>query len=336
LIVEKIAGAVKPVTPTVSAPDKRVGVPNAASAQISCEVVEPTQVSPDSERIIRKVPLAALVVEAGCSVDETNVQILAASFRQTGQTSAILVVREQSGDFRVLSGNHRVMAAGEVGWDRIDAVVLDCNERVQRLVEIAENLHRRKLSVLERAKLVNDWILLVRNEAAQVAHPKGGRQPLDRGFSKAERTLGVSRAEATRSACIASIPQEVAARAIELDLDDNQAALLKVARLSTSELQIAQLQEISERKRASRSNASKPSSSPDEAPSPRREELEGISESLDRRNPEDTFHRLASSWNSSPFRAVLMAAPAQAQARFVGEILLPEMGIAGTAAEASQ
>jgi ParB-like chromosome segregation protein Spo0J len=84
------------------------------------------QVSPDSERIIRKIPLAAIVVEAGRSVDKNNVQTLAASFRQVGQTSAILVVREENRVFRVLSGNNRVMAAGEVGWDRIDAVVLDC------------------------------------------------------------------------------------------------------------------------------------------------------------------------------------------------------------------
>jgi hypothetical protein len=336
LIVEKSAGAVKPVAPKVSPTDKRVLTPDARSSQGGCEVREPqlkAKVFPDSERIIRNIPLAALLMQAGLSFDERNVQILAASFRHAGQTSAILVVREESGVFRVLSGKDRVRAAREVGWDSIDAVVLDRNERVQRIVEIAENLHRRRISVLERANLVNDWILLVRDEAAQVAHPKGGRQPQDYGFSKAERTLGVSRAEAARSAQIASISQEAAAKAVEFNLQDNQAALLEAAKLPTPNLQVARLQEISEGKRVRRSKASPLRAGMarwDEAtagaaltssdqPFAPNEEI-SIPEFLDRRNAEKEFARLNQRW--SEFRLLLENAPLAARRRFVQNVLM--------------
>jgi hypothetical protein len=131
-------------------------------------------------------------MDAGHGVDSKNVEILTESLRHAGQTSAILVVREQHGRFRVIRGIHRVIAAKEVGWVQIDAVVLDCDKRGQRLIAIADKLHRRELPALERAELTYEWILLIHHKAMQDAQPSGGRQPNDRGLSKAARGISGS------------------------------------------------------------------------------------------------------------------------------------------------
>jgi ParB family chromosome partitioning protein len=283
------------------------------------------------------------------NVDAKNVATLIESFREAGQTAAILVVREENDVYRVLSGSHRVEAARELGWDQIDAIVLDRDERGLRLVEIAENLHRRELTVLERARLVDAWTKLVRQEAAQVEHPVGGRQPNDRGLSKTATSLGLSRAEATRSALIASMPQAVMAKAIELDMEDNQAALLKVAKLPTLDLQIAKLYEISENRNAPRkggvtckqtgsaAKSARIMSPGVEAPElpregeQRREDSRGLPpefpdlpRELERRSLEAQFKKISDEWCRSDLREMLISAPIEARDRFIWELLFAD------------
>jgi hypothetical protein len=330
-LLDKIANATKARASMDSATNDRVAVPVAG-----CEVFDQqprAEVSADFVRIIQKIPLTGLVAAVGRSVDRKNVAILAQSFRETGQTAAILVFREEQGVFRIISGHDRVEAARDLGWLQIDAVILATDERSQRLVEIAENLHRRELTVLERAKLVDAWIKLVRNEAAQVERPLGGRQPNDRGLSKVATSLGVSRAEATRSALIASMPQGAMKKAIELDLQDNQAALLRVAKLPTPDLQIAQLHEIAERKKIPRSNGGAlgaPSTQRGAgrgSPAPSVQQLQPeqdlpIPEALDRRDVDKEFGRLKLSWRD--FRRALQNAPLAVRRRFIRDVLLSD------------
>lgn len=246
-LVDKAANAAKATASTASASNDQVAVSNA-----SCEAIGPaprTEVSPDSQRGIRKIRVADIIASIDSGVDPKNVAILAESFRQSGQTAAILVVREDKCGYRVISGNHRLAAANELGWDQIDAAVLDCDGRSQRLIKIAENRHRRDLPVLERAELDHEWIELVRQEAVQVARPIGGRQPKDLGLSKAARALGLTREGTRRSYRIASVSPEAKTKATELGFDNNQAILLQVAKLTSPDAQIALLLEIfSERK----------------------------------------------------------------------------------------
>jgi len=339
-IVNKIAAAVKPITQTVSATDKRAAAPNAPSAQMNCEVVEPqpkAQTSPNLDRVLRRIPLSDVAMDAGHGVDLKNVKMLTESFCRAGQTSAILVVREEDGRFRVIHGIHRVIAAIEVGWVQIDAVVLDCDKRGQRLIAIADKLHRRELPALERAELTNEWIQLIHHEAMQDAQPSGGRQPNDRGLSKAARALGLTKEETMRSARIASISPEGKSKARELGFQDNQAVLLQVAELTTPELQIKQLQEISEKKKAPHRPASKrrthealqdqgsgtPASTsaasvqllpPEQDLSP--------PENLDRRDVAEHLDSLKLKW--SEFRPFLLNAPIAARRQFIQGVLMPD------------
>jgi ParB-like chromosome segregation protein Spo0J len=310
------------------------------SKKANREATEPQSRAPvtlGSDRVISKIPIADVAVDVGHDVDTKNVEILADSFRYAGQTSAILVVREEHGSFRVISGIHRVVAAKQLEWDQIDAVVLDCGERGLRLIQIAEDLHRRQLSALERSELTYEWIQLIHQEAVQHAQPSGGRQPNDRGLSKAARALGVSKEETMRAARIAGISPEGKSKARELGFQDNQAVLLQVAKLSSPHLQIEHLHEISERKKAPRRPASKRhteqalqgegSGSPTSTSAasfqllPPEQDL-SLPEELDQRNVAEHLERLKLKW--SDFRPFLLNAPIAARRQFIQEVLMPD------------
>jgi hypothetical protein len=306
-------------------------------------------------REARKIPIAGLFCDSSVVLDTRNVAILADSFRQAGQTSAILVVHGDDESFRVVSGAHRVAAAKELGWGQIDAIVLDCDERGQRLIEIAENLHRRDLSVLQRAELQNEWIGLIRREAVQNARPSGGRQPKERGLGKAARALGVSKEETMRASRIASISPEAKEKARELGFEDNQSTLLSIAKATTPEAQIALLYNIAERKKAPRKGsasrneaveakaqlagvsitsltAQAPEGEPDRALQ-KREDVSSASpelsypdlpRGLERRPVDAQVEALTEEWRSSRLRKMLGCAPLEARERFITEILCPE------------
>ena len=95
----------------------------------------------------------------------------------------------------------------------------------RRLAEIAENLHRKELTRLERSKLVAEWVELVGGEKpVQVAQVSGGRG-IEGGDSKAARDLGLSRYDVRRSKKVAGLTDEAVEAAKELGLDDNMAAI---------------------------------------------------------------------------------------------------------------
>jgi ParB family chromosome partitioning protein len=358
-------GSNMPATLRANAPGKQKAIAGAAvppqAANSGDEVTKPPAqmpLVPQVARVISKISVAEVMVDGGCRVDMDTVGILVDSFRYAGQTSPILVVREDKGGFRVVSGAHRVAAARELRWDQIDAVVLDCDEPGQRLITIAEDLHRRDLSVLERAELTYEWIQLVRQEAAQVEHPLGGQQPNEKGLKKASELLGVSRANATRCAQIANISPEAKLKAKELGLHKNQSALLEITKLAAASDQVALLHEISERRRAPGTRSVTQSTdieedakaaavsastvlahapeglregryvgagqqredTPNASPEPYPDLLRGI----DRRRVDAELEKLTDEWRSSRLLRMLVCAPLEARDRFIWEVLFSE------------
>ncbi len=69
--------------------------------------------------------------------------------------------------------------------------------------------------------------------------PQGGRP--EGGDSFAARELGITRQEVRRAETIASLPDEVKAKAAGLGLDDNQSALLQAAKAPTPKAQVETL-----------------------------------------------------------------------------------------------
>ena len=70
--------------------------------------------------------------------------------------------------------------------------------------EIAENLHRADLTVLERDEQVARWVEIVDEKAGQSAHVSGGRGNVG-GLSAASRELGVERTDARRATKVAAL-----------------------------------------------------------------------------------------------------------------------------------
>lgn len=166
------------------------------------------------------------------SLNTERVAELAKSMAKVGQINPILI--QKSTDVLV-AGLHRIEAAKSLGWINIDAIQVQYDDVKSRLVEIAENLHRSDLTVLERSKHEVEWIRLTEaSQSAQLApfeskRPDGKGHRHESGINAAVRELGIERTQAQRAIRIADITPEAHEAACAAGLDNNQSALLKVA-----------------------------------------------------------------------------------------------------------
>jgi ParB/RepB/Spo0J family partition protein len=195
-------------------------------------------------------------------VDPERVKSLAASMStKIGLRTPITVRRIKKGfgmtAFALVAGAHRLEAARTLGWEHIDAFIMEGTETDARIWQLMENLYRADLTPLQRADHVAELVQLVRDgeKGVQVAHP-GGQQPHDRGISRAAKILGFTREEVRRSQAIAGISEEVKEKAKEEGLDKKQSALLKIAKEKGSKAQLAKIEEIKESKPTSVPKAS--------------------------------------------------------------------------------
>ena len=83
------------------------------------------------------------------------------------------------------------------------------------LREIAENLHREDLKVLERSDQIARWAELTAIRVGQVDQPLGGAQPAEKGISKLARDLNMERKDVERSVKVAALSPEAKAAAVE-------------------------------------------------------------------------------------------------------------------------
>jgi ParB-like chromosome segregation protein Spo0J len=145
-------------------------------------------------------------------LDPMAVTRLAESMAQIGLQTPITV--RDDGEWPVLvAGLHRLKAAEHLGWEKIDAIYLEGDERDARLWEISENLHRVDLSAVERAEHIDEWRRLgVAGDKPQ-AVGKPGRP--SRGHEATAAALGVSHETVRRAEVVASLPQPVRDQARE-------------------------------------------------------------------------------------------------------------------------
>ncbi len=82
--------------------------------------------------------------------DELKLEELAASIREHGVVEPILV-RKDSGKYRILAGERRWRAAQRAGLKEIPAVVREASEREAFELALVENLQRADLNAIEEA-----------------------------------------------------------------------------------------------------------------------------------------------------------------------------------------
>jgi len=180
------------------------------------------------------------------AVDEEAVKKLARSIKDIGLQYPI-TVRSKAGSFELIAGRHRLEACRSIGMDHIPANVVRWSDIDARLWEISENLHRAELSAAQRAEQIAEFARLVKERrekevSAQVGQkPVGGRP--EGGDSLTAKELGITRQEIQRAEKIASISNEAKEAARAAGLDDNQSALLSVAR-EPVERQVERVAEI--------------------------------------------------------------------------------------------
>jgi ParB-like nuclease domain len=269
---------------------------------------------------------------------EGEIESLAESLSIATQTSAILVARTDSGQHEIICGNARFAAAQALNWREIDAVVVEGDEDARKLMRIADNLHRRKMTKLDRARQIDLWCQLA-CEVSQVDTP-GGQQPHERGLAKAKGKLGISKSDAARCRTIARLTPPAATTAVYLKLANNGRALLSAAVCATEEEQMACLRAFAEQKNNAKTNRRSMKRSAGTGPEvPAAASGAGVEHSvpqstrqldaelqippiLDRRNPDVHFDRLLRLWRD--FRSQLDNAPEAARDRFVRETLTAE------------
>lgn len=124
-------------------------------------------------------------------LDEATVVALVESMSKVGLLNPVTVWRPSTVMPELIAGHHRLEAAKRLGWETIDAYVMEGNDRdpaaviAAEIAGIDENLIRRDLSDAERAMLVARRKELYEAQhpetAAQVAGAVGLNRQLGRG-----------------------------------------------------------------------------------------------------------------------------------------------------------
>ena len=114
---------------------------------------------PDEARPRRTLPLQLTAIDPGkrlrSALDEPAIERLTESMSTIGLQSPVLVKpAPEPGCFHLLAGAHRLEAAARLGWEHIEAMILDVDDDDSALIEIDENLARAELTALDRALFI--------------------------------------------------------------------------------------------------------------------------------------------------------------------------------------
>ena len=102
--------------------------------------------------LIASIPLDDIRRRADARpMNDAALEALADSIETVGLINPIRVRRSGNG-FELIAGSHRFAAVGLLGWNEIDAVVVDDDDLRAELAMIDENLCRAELSPSERAQ----------------------------------------------------------------------------------------------------------------------------------------------------------------------------------------
>lgn len=86
------------------------------------------------------------------AIDETKIAQLAESIREVGLLSPVVCYSPDEQTMDMVAGAHRLAAAKQLGWEKIDAIILEGDELHAQLAEIDENLMRSELTATQQAE----------------------------------------------------------------------------------------------------------------------------------------------------------------------------------------
>jgi transcriptional regulator with XRE-family HTH domain len=189
------------------------------------------------------------------------------------------------------------------------------------------------IKALDKALLLARLLELRAQKVSQGETPSGGRQPSEKYLRKLAKELQLSKDQLFRSQKIASISPPVQQKIRELGLDDNQAALLKIAEVGDNpDLQLIKAKELhaplNKGRPATLSSASTPVADminegghPKAVSDESASVLPDIPLSLRRNRQEIDYERLKHKW--SRVRGLFLSADPAVRERFITECLKP-------------
>ncbi|SIR41426.1 chromosome partitioning protein, ParB family [Rhizobium sp. RU35A] len=175
-------------------------------------------------------------------IDRDYAAVIGASMKEHGQLQPIVVRATPAAQcpYTLVIGGHRCTGAEIHGIEMLDAIVVKANSADAQMLELAENLHRRDLSVLDRAYFVQAYRDLWESKYGKIN--QGGDQSAKlalcstegvTGFSEAvANKLGLSRRAAFRLNKISgSLHPDLRAVLQTSPAADNQSQLLALAKM---------------------------------------------------------------------------------------------------------
>jgi len=110
---------------------------------------------------LKTIPLAKIILgERLRDIDEGHAEAIAASISDRGLINRITVratPAAKGGTHTMVAGAHRYRAHQILGLTEIDCMVVKADAEEAQLIEIAENLYRNELSVIDRAIFVETY-----------------------------------------------------------------------------------------------------------------------------------------------------------------------------------
>lgn len=195
----------------------------------------------------KSIPVAEIVVpERIRPVDEDHAKAIAASISSEGLLNPITVrntPNAKGGKYTLVAGAHRLRAIEINGAEAIDAVLVKADKDSALLLEVAENLFRNELSVIDRAVFVQTYRELWEKQHGEITRggDRGNQYTGGKGsslpFAKhvADR-IGLSK-EAVKllNRISQNLNPDLRNALRGTAIADNQAQLLKLAKLEPSQ-----------------------------------------------------------------------------------------------------
>ena len=210
---------------------------------------DPATVSEMGSRGRRVLPIDVAAIRSPRrlrGVDAAAVASLAESISTIGLQSPIVVKKhpDDPGLLLLVAGAHRLEAVRSLGWQQIEALVVEGSDNEMRLIEVAENLIRKDLTALDRARFLSEHKRLCAR-LGQITPRGGDRKSADYSRQRASRPdptpswvdetaqqVGLSPQSIHRAIRIADgIPDDLASALAETPIAHRESDLFRLAQM---------------------------------------------------------------------------------------------------------
>ena len=90
--------------------------------------------------------------------DAKEMKELVKSLGKHGLLQPLVVRKIQEGEYELVAGERRLRAAKEAQWDKVPVVIVDADERTSAEMAIVENMQRKDLNPIEKAKSFRRYV----------------------------------------------------------------------------------------------------------------------------------------------------------------------------------